>query len=185
MSAESYQRYFIAIIPPPPVFDEALILKNYFKEKYNSKGALNSPPHITLREPFEWMKDTEELLVEILNEFVKEKKAITVELTGFGAFPPRVIFINVKRAEALNLLQTQLQSLCEIRLNLQSSQYKDRSFQPHLTLAFRDLKKESFAEAWNEFQGKSFSATFIADRFTLLKHDGRLWQPLHHFVFNS
>jgi hypothetical protein len=33
-----FARYFIAIIPSQPIFDEVLSLKNYFKEKYNSKG---------------------------------------------------------------------------------------------------------------------------------------------------
>jgi hypothetical protein len=52
-------------------------------------------------------------------------------------------------------------------------------------LAFRDLKKEKFDEAWGEFRGKSLSAKFIANQFTLLKHNGKLWESLHHFDLNS
>jgi 2'-5' RNA ligase len=55
--------YFIAIIPPQPVFEETWQLKNHFKEHYQSKASLNSPPHITLHMPFEWKVEKEEMLV--------------------------------------------------------------------------------------------------------------------------
>ena len=44
--------YFIAIVPPSPIYEEAFEQKVYFKTKYNSKASLNSPPHITLHMPF-------------------------------------------------------------------------------------------------------------------------------------
>ena len=55
--------YFLAIIPPSPLYEEALELKNYFKENYQSKASLNSPPHITLHMPFQWKQEKEEDLV--------------------------------------------------------------------------------------------------------------------------
>ena len=51
--------YFIAIVPPSPIYDEALEQKEYFKAKYNSKASLNSPPHITLHMPFRWSEKEE------------------------------------------------------------------------------------------------------------------------------
>ena len=51
---EKRKQYFVALIPPSPVYEEAQALKEYFREKYNSKAALNSPPHITLHMPFFW-----------------------------------------------------------------------------------------------------------------------------------
>ena len=64
--------YFLAIIPPSPFYDEALRLKHYFKDEYNSKASLNSPPHITLHMPFEWKEKKEEMLIEKLNLFAKQ-----------------------------------------------------------------------------------------------------------------
>jgi len=51
---EKYGRYFIAIIPAEPWYSEALQLKKEVRDVYESKGALRSPPHITLHMPFRW-----------------------------------------------------------------------------------------------------------------------------------
>lgn len=65
-------RYFIAIIPPSPIESDVLALKNFFKEKYNSKASLNSPPHITLHMPFLWKEKKEEELNDALRSFAIE-----------------------------------------------------------------------------------------------------------------
>ncbi|GHM99713.1 2'-5' RNA ligase [Cytophagales bacterium WSM2-2] len=176
-------RYFIAIIPPSPIEEEAMALKNHFKEKYNSKGSLNSAPHITLHMPFMWKEKNEEKLIGALKSFVTDQKMFPIALSGFGSFPPRVVFINVKPSEELNLLQSRLQKFCKSELNLFNAQYKDLPFHPHITIAFRDLKKDKFAVAWSEFREKTFEASFPVNRISLLKHDTRYWQPLYHFDF--
>lgn len=170
------KQYFLAIIPPSPVYEEALELKNYFKSNYNSKASLNSPPHITLHMPFRWREDKEAELIDTLNEFKSGLRPFELQLLNFDCFPPRVIFIDVAANEQLNALQKKLLRFCKKELNLFNADYKDQPFHPHLTLAFRDLKKSMFAEAWEEFSSKSFSANFSVEQFTLLKHNGKLWQ---------
>ena len=70
-------RYFIAIIPPSPILEEVQEIKNYFKDKYESRAALNSPPHITLHMPFFWKIDEEDLLISLLTEFAKSCELMT------------------------------------------------------------------------------------------------------------
>src|SRR5258708_485210 len=93
--SQDVNRYFIAIVPPSPVFEEVVALKNYFKEKYNSRAALNSPPHITMHMPFLWKEKKEGFLISSLQVFAADQKPATIELSNFTSFPPRVIFINV------------------------------------------------------------------------------------------
>ena len=87
--------YFIAIIPPNDCYDEARKLKHYFKQHYNSKASLNSPPHITLHMPFQWKKEKEVELIQKLHHFSMGIKSFDLQLSNFGSFPPRVIFIHV------------------------------------------------------------------------------------------
>ncbi|MBK5277935.1 MAG: 2'-5' RNA ligase family protein, partial [Bacteroidia bacterium] len=68
-------------------------------------------------------------------------------------------------------------------LNIFNAQYKDMPFHPHLTLAFRDLKKPMFEKAWEEFKSKEYSESFAAKHFTLLKHNGKVWESLKDFEF--
>jgi 2'-5' RNA ligase len=184
-SEDKTKLYFIALIPPSPIYDEAIEQKNYFKENYNSKASLNSPPHITMHMPFRWKEQKEKDLVATIEQFVKNFDPIKVCLDNFSAFAPRVIFINVVKSEALEHMQRQIQRFCKKELNLFNANYKEQPFHPHLTLAFRDLKKPNFKRAWDEFANKEYKAEFIADRIALLKHNGKIWQVFKEFNLES
>jgi 2'-5' RNA ligase len=173
--------YFLAIIPPSPLFEEALKLKNYFKENYQSKASLNSPPHITLHMPFQWKEDREDELVSTFGRFSSSINPFNLKLSGFGSFPPRVIYIDVARNESLDTLQKELHQHCKKELNVFNANYKDKGFLPHITLAFRDLKKPLYEKAWEEFEHKEFSNEFMVDKFVLLKHNGKVWEVFREF----
>lgn len=185
MPPPGYQLYFIAIVPPPPVYEEAQALKNYFKEKYKSKASLNSPPHITLHMPFQWKESKEEKLQEELLSFISHQNSFTIQLRDFDWFEPRVIFINVMPSEALTLFQQRLARHCKVNLNLFNAQYQDMPYQPHLTLAFRDLKKNEFAKAKEEFSIRKFAHEITTDKISLLKHDGKKWNVITEFPLAS
>ena len=131
--------YFVAIVPPSPIYEEAFEQKVYFKTKYNSKASLNSPPHITLHMPFKWVEKNEDEIVSHLTTFAHENASVAIKLNGFSSFPPRVIFINVEITSELERLQKNLTRYFKRQLNLFNANYKELPFHPHLTLArFRD-----------------------------------------------
>ena len=88
-------RYFLAIIPPDPIQSEAQKIKVQFRDDFNSKGALRSPAHITLHMPFQWKEKKEDKLFSLLVQATNEEK-FHLSFDGFGAFPPRTIFIRIK-----------------------------------------------------------------------------------------
>jgi 2'-5' RNA ligase len=176
-----FNKYFIAIIPPSLLYEEASALKRHFKDQYHSKAALNSPPHITLHMPFEWKIEKENQLLEKLNDFIKQETKLQINIDGFDCFNPRVIFMKVKKTEELSVFQKKLESYCKKTFQLFNAQYRDLPFHPHLTLAFRDLKKASFVRAWEEFSQKTVSYEFLAHRIALLKHNGKIWEVFKEF----
>jgi len=176
-------KYLIALIPPSPLVEEIQLLKNYFKESYQSKASLNSPPHITLHMPFEWKDTKEEILSAALRKFVSGKIRFELQLQNFSCFAPRVIYLNVLESEPLRTLQSSLHTYCKTELNLFHARYRDLPFHPHITLAFRDLKKEQFEKACAEFKEKKFAGNFVVDKISLLKHDGKVWNPHAEFDF--
>jgi len=179
------KKYFMAIIPPSPVYEDSKVMQEYFNEQYASKAALNSPPHITLHMPFLWNEEKERKLIDKLLLFSRRFDPIKVCLDNFGSFPPRVIFINVTESDALYMLQKDLHRFFKMELDVFNANYKEQPFHPHLTLAFRDLKKGAYAEAWKEFLNKEFKAEFMADAISLLKHNGRTWDVLKEFTLQS
>jgi len=177
------QLYFIAIIPPAPIFDQAKTWKEYFAEKYQSKAALKSPPHITLHMPFKLNEDREGQLLDVLNQVASKMQPFEVALSNFGHFGQRTIFIGVDENERMHELFKNLMKSMKIHFNIFNADYKNRGFNPHLTLAFRDLKKALFNKAWLEFEHKIYQAQFMAERFILLKHNGKFWESYRHFSF--
>jgi 2'-5' RNA ligase len=182
---EKRKQYFVALIPPSPVYDEAQELKEYFNERYHSKAALNSPPHITLHMPFLWNEEKEKKLTTRLHEFARQCDPIKVCLDNFSHFPPRVIFIKVTESDALDELQQKLHRYFKRELDIFNANYQDRPYHPHLTLAFRDLKKSQYHLAWQEFSQREFKAEFMADKIALLKHNGKHWDVLKEFLLES
>jgi 2'-5' RNA ligase len=179
----SKQRFFIALVPPPDIQQHITEIKLYFAEHYNSRGALNSPPHITLQPPFEWLAADVPQLEESLKEFSANRLPIPVTLSGFAAFPPRVIYTDVVKSLELLDLHKDLMSYMEANFAIVDRVSQSRPFVPHMTVAFRDLTKDNFQTAWLEFAGRSLHLEFTASALTLLLHDGSRWNISNQVPF--
>ena len=105
-----------------------------------------------------------------------------VALHDFGVFEPRVIFIDV--AENKDLRELSSKVLLEMRKrNIYNGEYKNLGFQPHVTIAFRDLRKANFYEAWETFKEQKYERIFSVSGITLLKYQSEHWQESGTFPF--
>ena len=179
----SVKKYFIAIVIPEPFHSAIIALKQLVAERYNSKAALRSPAHITLHMPFEWKEEKENILIESLQQF-SLKEDFMIELQNFSCFSPRVIFIDVIKNEKLSILQSNLVNYVKKNLRLFNQADDMRGFHPHVTIAFRDLKKQLFNEAFASLKEQKYEASFAINSFWLLKHTGKEWQQHEEFIFD-
>ena len=177
------QKYFIAIVPPEPLLSEIQAVKQSIFENYQTKGALRSPGHITLHMPFSFEENKEEKLISCLQDF-QFKDSFSISLNNYACFEPRVVFINVNEQHELIELQKRLVNHIKKKLNLFNQSDDMRGFHPHVTVAFRDLKKSVFYKLWEEYQSKIFSASFNCESFSILKHVDDRWVVLKNFTIN-
>lgn len=173
--ATGSDRHFVALVPPPDLGQRARALQREAVERYGSRAALRSPPHITLQPPFPWPRDRQAALDACLDRFAADREPFPVEIDGFGAFPPRVVFLQPRSSPALSALQRDLADRLAAELAI-VDRHRGRPFRPHLTLAFRDLDRAGFARAWADWGDRPFRAEFWAGALALLCHDGRVWQ---------
>jgi 2'-5' RNA ligase len=176
------QKYFIAIVPPEVLLSEIQNIKQSVFDKYQSKGALRSPGHITLHMPFSFEEAKEDKLIDCLNEF-QFHMSVPISLNNYDCFEPRVVFINVQEQPELSDLQKQLVNHVKRYLNLFNQSDDMRGFHPHITIAFRDLKKPMFYKVWEEYKSKVFSKNFTCNSISLLKHQKDEWVVLKEFDF--
>jgi 2'-5' RNA ligase len=172
--------YFLAFIPPEIIKQEVTILKEEICLKYAAKHALKLPAHITLQAPFKINEEDKVTLLEVLTRFAEKERPLEINLSGFGSFPPRVIFIDVQNKQPIIEFHDRLQRALSKISNLQGAEY--RKLHPHVTLATRDLKEENFQVAWNDFKDRKYSATFQANSIYLLRHNGKAWKVNSEFI---
>lgn len=176
--------YFIALIPDPALKEKIRLIKEAIKEKYNTNHALKLPAHITLQVPFKMESTREGELFTFLNTFAQNQKGIIIELSGFGAFPPRVLFIKVKNHEPIKDMHKKLQSLLDIKITLNERE-KVKEIHPHVTLATRDLTRKNFFNALEDLKQQEFTDSFFAKSLFLLKHNGKNWGIQKEILFNN
>ncbi len=180
----SEQLFFIALLPPQAIQDYATGIKLHFAQRFSSRHALKSPPHITLQPPFKWRIDREQELNQSIATFAQTQAPIPIALNGFAAFAPRVIYINVDQTEPLLTLHQTLIEHLETTIALVDPKDKSRPYTPHMTVAFRDLTKQNFKVAWQTFKDRELYFEFTASHLTLLRHTGN-WTIDQEFPFDG
>ena len=100
--------YFIALLPAEPLRGQIYKLKQQFAEQYHSRHALKSPPHVTLVPPFKMSPESAMTFSTSLASFAHSNHVFNVEIEGYGAFAPRVIYLNILKQDALEKLQKKL-----------------------------------------------------------------------------
>ena len=172
-------RYFVALVPPPPLRDQIITLQEQIAVRCASRAALRSPPHLTLQPPFVWPSAELTSLEQTLAVAALSHPPLPIQLSGYGAFAPRVIYIQVQPSQALITLQGDLRARFADHLGVTAG--PRRPFVPHLTVAFRDLSPTAFRRVWPDLQVQPWEATFWATALTLLRHDGQGWQVFREF----
>lgn len=175
--------YYIAVVLPPA--QEVLVKQHklWIKEHVGSAAALRSPGHITIIPPF-WMNDeSEEKLLHHTRQFCSPIKPIPISTNNFGSFGPKTIFIAVNENIQLNQLQKAAEEYFS-HLNY-PVKISERPFHPHITIAFRDLHKSAFAEAWEKYAKEVFEESFEACGLSILKHNGKSWDVIHTALFSG
>jgi len=182
MQDKSRDLYFIAIIPPRPLLDEIRVIKERFRDRFGAGHALKSPAHITLQMPFKRSSSGEGMIAATLRKFAMAERGFRVILDGYGAFPPRVIYVKIADPDPVRSLHRRLREILLSELDFCQEEIMEE-IKPHITVATRDLSKTAFSEAWPEFREKQFTGHIDVSSIFLLKHNGSHWDILMEFKF--
>jgi 2'-5' RNA ligase len=175
-------RYFVALLPPVDVAEYAIATIQSLCDRYRM-GTAKAPPHITVQPPFLWEAGAIAQVEDCLYAFVAEQPSVSIQISGFGCFPPRVLYLNVLETTDLMALQNGLRLRFERQLGIVNRQEQQRGFHPHMTVASRRVKP-IFRPAWAQLQAQTIEFEWVGDRLTLFAHDGEQWQVRSAFHLN-
>lgn len=175
--------YYIAILPDDLISKEITDFKLYAKANFDTERALTSPPHITIIAPFRPKKNVDlNNLFQDVESFAKTQQPFNITLQNFSRFDDRVIFVNVILSNALENLWRKLNLHLAKAYNIKE---KYNTYNPHITVAFKDLKKDVFPKAWEYFSRINFEREFEVNHLVLLKHNGKFWDVIQRFEFRK
>ena len=177
-------KYFVGLLPPPAFESQFNKLKQGIAEQFQVKYALQAPAHLTLKMPFRYKEVKERELGVRLTTLLETQAPFQLQLAGIGHFGRRNIHQQVVPSESLLQLQTTLRSFCKKSLHL-VEELSDRNFQPHVTLAYKDLKPNHFEEVLVFAQKNAVSAEFLAEQAYLLKKVEGRWKVIAPLIFGS
>jgi len=173
--------YFLAIIPPEDIYKQLKSYQKIMSEQFGSHKCLHHIPHLTLIPPFELSNKLESKLINLLDVFSTEITPVNVEFNGFSHFKKHTLFADVIYSPKLNSLQSGLLQLLNNEPNfLTKSINYFQKFNPHITIAYRDLKP-NFAAAWDYFKNEKMENIYVNKSISLLKHNGKKWEVISEF----
>jgi 2'-5' RNA ligase len=177
------RQYFVAVVLPEQLNKKILEYIQMMQDKYGCRVGLRSPAHITLVPPFWMNEEKESMLSEVLKPLAAEN-SFELATDNFSSFPPKTIFISLKKNFLLDELKEKTTSLL-LQHQICSASPETRPFVPHITIATRDLHKKSYNEAWDYFKERKFDALWTVSSICILKHNGSMWKVLNQVKFGE
>lgn len=173
------QLYFVAILPPKRIYTKIRELQYEIKKKYGCKQALRPPVHITLQVPFKRPESQESQIIQQLENFAAQRSPFTITINGFGTFEPHTIFVKPEKTDELMNLQSELIDYLQTELSFTDKEIVYTHFNPHFTIAYRDLKPK-YQEVWSNFKNRGYTDRFEVEEICLLKHNYRFWEIVRY-----
>lgn len=177
-------KYFIGLLLPPAFESQINMLKQGIAAQFQVKFALLSPAHLTLKMPFRYKEAKEKELGLRLTTLLETQAPFQLQLAGIGHFGRRNIHHQVAPSESLVQLQMMLRSFCKRSLHL-VEELSDRNFQPHVTLAYKDLKPTHFEEVLAFARENAGHGVFLVEQAYLLKKVEGRWKAVAPLIFGG
>lgn len=161
-------RAWVGVVLPKKISNDLFKIQKKISEKYKTYHSLESKIglHFTITHQENVNEKSLKEIEKIVNEISKETRPFKIEIKGIRRFyKNRVIYAKVIKSKELNDLNKKL----SYRLSKFGKIRLLRLFTPHITLAYKDITKENFKEAFKEFRNKKISYGFQLNKIYIGK----------------
>lgn len=171
------QTHFIGVILPEDLTQRLEGYRRFMGQKYNCKSGFGTPIHVTLVPPFQLPAPcTTSDIAAALSQMVKDKKwhSFRAKIEGFDAFGDRTLFAKVISSAVWTAFRAAVYSA--VAAAIPGAVRKDtRPFQPHITVANRDIPPGASTEALEYLNELELKTTFPVDNITIFERKEKRW----------
>jgi 2'-5' RNA ligase len=175
---EGFSLFYIALPCPDEINVQIEAFKKHMEDQYGCRAASKSPAHITIVPPFR----AEDEIIKNLNDFVQTFNVgmvpLEVKLKGYNQFADRVLFVDVEPNEKLQDLEKEC--MTEFTNLFPSIIFGVKPpFNPHVTIATRDIPEGRIGEARTYFEtNHPYEASFVGSELKLFRLEHGWWKVL-------
>ena len=173
------QTHFFGVLLPDELDSEIEESRRYMNGAFGCKSGHRTPLHVTLVPPFHLSDEfsTADIVSALESRIapISESLRFSARVEGFGAFGERTVFARVLPSEAwLRIRDAVLHAVLE---KCPHCTKKDtRPFQPHITIANRDIPAGATAKALIVLNDTALRADFPADNIAVFERENGLWR---------
>ena len=169
--------YNLRIVPPEPVFNDVVELKEQFESLFGKQPLSKSKPHITIAS-FRMNSKHQEFLINVLNQ-LSQREVFRLQVDGFSIFEgSRTLYMNVSRSKAIETIHDQVKSIFVNHIRGKVKQFIV-SDNPHITLS-KTASKKMLYESLKHFQQEGYSKQMEISHLTLVSRTKyRTWDWGH------
>lgn len=171
--------YQLIIDPTPAVKKKIAEAKTLFDEQYKGMVIAGGQAFIYLA-GFSDYEANEQATIDQIDRIALGSMPFKLHLKNFGEYEQREIYIGIENLIPLRLLSDQVATALSLVPQVRINKI------PRVTIA-KGLQAFQFIKSWEEYEKKTFSATFIANEMLLLKRmEGfSSWQILKRMTFQN
>ena len=178
--AQSLQTHFLGVLVPDDITLTLEDCRRYMNRTYGCKSGYGTPIHVTLVPPFRLPEPyTTRDLVDVIQSDVlphASELAFTAQIDNFDAFGDRTIFAKVVTNKKWTCLRDAV--ITAVLKTAPGATKKDqRPFQPHLTVANRDIPTGASVAALKAMNEIQLFESFPVDNITIFERNGGKWIP--------
>lgn len=175
------QTHFLGVLIPEDITLTLEDCRRYMNEAYGCKSGYGTPIHITLVPPFHLPEEyTTAGLVQAIEKDVLPQAAqlkFNAHIDNFDAFGDRTIFAKVIQDEKWTVLRDKV--LAAVLKAAPGCTKKDqRPFQPHLTVANRDIPAGVSTAALEVMSELNLVEDFPVNNITIFERKGGKWEAV-------
>ena len=147
------------------------------REAYGCKSGHGTPIHVTLVPPFRLQEEysTEDLARAIEKDVFPKGLGFTAHIDNFAAFGDRTLFANVVAGDEWTRLRDETVKAV-LNACLGCTKKDQRPFQPHGTIANRDVPAGVMTEALQVMNELKLVEDFPVDIITIFERRGSRWE---------
>lgn len=174
------QTHFLGVLVPEDITLTLEDCRRYMNETYGCRSGYGTPIHVTLVPPFQLPEEysTADLVQTIEDDVLPLASQLRFDahIHNFDAFGDRTIFANVLRDDKWTALRDKV-VMAVLKAAPGCTKKDMRPFQPHLTVANRDIPAGVSKNALEVMNQLNLIENFPVDNITVFERRNGKWVP--------